>query len=109
MKGINQLVSLRESGKRPNTVWINFDGEYRRAKYQQDYLHLELHDAPTRDFRPFVGLDVILHSEHWTPRVGQVFEGLKPYAKTVSVLVNDFGADIGWWWSKEKGQVPYGN
>lgn len=107
MKNIQHLIDMRLSGKKPDSVWITF-GEVKSPRYRQEFQTLELGAAPCRDYRPFVGLDVTIYSKRWLPEVGQLFDKLIQYAKTVTVLVADFESDIGWWWSKETGKVMYG-
>jgi len=108
MIGIDQLIAMRKAGKRPDVVWINFDQSYRHPKDLREWHNLELEYSHSRDLRPFINLDVIICSAHWTEDVGALFERLTSYARTITVLVADFGDDIGWWWDKRFGRTDFG-
>jgi hypothetical protein len=100
---------MRLAGKRPEVVFIDFDDWHKRPKYNFEYQRLILGYEPTQDLRPFYKLDVILTSIHWKPEIGDLFEALKRYAGSISVLVADFEEDLGWYWTKETGKVGYGD
>lgn len=108
MKGIEHLIRMRKAGKRPDTVWINFDQLYRAPKYPSEWRNLELVFEPTVDLRPFIGLDVTLCAAEWNEDIGPLYERLTEYASTITVLIAAFGDDIGWWWDKRYGRTEFG-
>lgn len=108
MKGVQRLIAMRKAGKRPDTVWINFDQEYRRPRDLREWHHLELTYSPAQDLRPFVNLDVMICAADWQEEVGALYERLTEYARTITVLVAAFGEDIGWWWDKRYGRTEFG-
>jgi len=108
MKGISRLIAMRKAGKRPTSVWVNFDKPYAEPKFINEWHHLELEYAPDNDLRPFVDLDVILFADTWREEVGDLYAKLTKFARTITVLITDFGDDIGWWWDKELGRCDFG-
>ena len=107
MKGISRLIAMRKAGKRPDSVWINFYPT-KLAKYPQEFHHIELEYAGGKDLRPFVDLDVVLSTAAWLPEIGDLYEKLTKYAQTITVLIADFGDDIGWWWDRDLGRCDFG-
>ena len=103
MRGLDLLTRIRKSGYKPKTVTVNFFPCY-VAKYPEEFQHLQLEYGPCKDLRPFVRCDVHLHANKYSKEVGELYERLKEYADTITVLVAEFGDDLGWWWSKETGQ-----
>ena len=108
MKGIERLIAMRQRGKKPETVWINFDLRYIAPKSPSEFQILELSYEPTRDLRPFVGLDVILFANNWRSEVGELYERLQQYAKSITVFVVDFEDDIGFHWLPPYGRIEFG-
>jgi len=108
MKGIDQLIRLRMTGKKPETVFINFDAAFKQPKILQEWKYINLEYRPTKDLRAFVGLDVIITANRYTIELAKLYEALQEYAQTISVLICEMDEDLGWWWSKETGQKAYG-
>lgn len=108
MKGISRLIDMRKAGKRPSSVWINFDKPYVEPKYINEWHHLELEYSLDKDLRPFVDLDVVLFADTWREEVGDLYASLTKYARTITVLITDFGDEIGWWWDKDLGRCDFG-
>lgn len=108
MRGMSRLVAMRKAGKRPDSVWINFDRPYREPKDLREWRHMELEYSACKDLRPLVDLDVILFADDWREEVGNLYASLTKYARTITVLITAFGADIGWWWDRELGRCDFG-
>lgn len=103
MRGIHILEGIRNQGYRPKTVTVNFFPCY-IPKYPEEFQHIQLEYGPCKDLRPFVRCDVHLHAAKYSKEMGELYERMKDYADTITVLVAEFGDDLGWWWSKETGQ-----
>jgi hypothetical protein len=109
MRGIDQLIRMRQGGKKPDAVFVNFFGEFKTPKLPAEFKLMQLRYAPCHDLRPFVGLKVILHAKTWAEDVAKAYEALQAHASEIHVLVEEFEIDIGFFWTKQGGQVSYGN
>lgn len=107
MKYLSTLTQMRMEGCKPEAVFIEFDSDCLQPKYLQDFKNLCIEYGPCKDFRPFVGLDVILLAEKDKPEVYSTLENLRPYAKSVSVLVAEYAENIGFIWTKS-GEIDLG-
>jgi len=107
MIGIDNLIKMRMQGKRPDHVWINFNHQYRPIKHDFEWQGMELEYRHTKDLRPFIGLDVMIHSKKWSASVSELYEELQKYAKWIGVFIDDFGDDLGWQWDRTKGRYDF--
>lgn len=124
-RGAQALIAMRLAGQRPaGPVWINY-GDLRQpgsprdgrplavtdwAKWEETSAYPELLVRPEDpidrlDFRCVVDLPVVLFFKTYSDRAALLFEKLKEYAREITVMSPDFDRDIGWTWSRERGQV----
>lgn len=111
IRGLDILLALRQNRQRPQSVWLEIGTEYCKPVYAQEFEHLHLlaeGNVKTDDFRPFVGLDVILYAAEDRPPLGDCLDGLKKHAAFITVLCPDYAQDIGWEWAPKWGDRDIG-
>jgi hypothetical protein len=109
--GIQHLIALRKSGRRPVFLEVDVDCAYLEPRYSNEFMRLVLvaeGGLTLDDFRPFVGLDVML----FTPKSNKTFcdliDRMKQYAGRLTVFCWEYGDDLGWEWSKKWGDCELG-
>lgn len=108
IRGMQTLLSLRQAGKRPALVFIDFIDEYRAPRYLNDLERLTLCPEGSiwnDDLRPLLALDVVIMARVWDENLSGLYERLTRYANEIILLVDSFGDDVGWSWMKKYGRV----
>lgn len=108
IRGMQTLLSLRQAGKRPALVFLDLIDTYRAPRYPHELERLTLcPEGATRndDLRPLVGLDVVIMARDWTEDLSGLYDRLTQYANEIILLVDSFGDDVGWSWTKKYGRV----
>lgn len=109
--GIKHLIDMRKSGRLPVYLRVNVDCDYLGTKYDNELAYLVLMaegDLRLDDFRPFVGLDVILYAPKATKTFADLIDRMKQYANFMTVFCGEYGDDLGWEWSKKWGTCEFG-
>lgn len=90
MRGIERLIAVRSTGKRPTLAWIWVGAEYAKF-FLEPGRELQI-DAPSvsADLRPLVGLDVIVMVEACSPALWAMWERLQSYARSATLHINDW-------------------
>lgn len=112
-RGAEQLIKLRQHGKRPvSRVWVNYGDDcvalewWRWADTQaQPTLTIRTADPIYRlDLRCLVGLPVALSFPEWNARVSRLLDRIAEVAQEVAVISPSFGEDVGFWSIQGVGQ-----
>lgn len=109
--GIQHLIAMRKSGRRPIYLRVNVDCDYLGTKYENELAYLVLMaegDLRLDDFRPFVGLDVVVYAPTATKTYTDLIDRLKQYAHALTVFCGEYGEDLGFEWSKKWGACEFG-
>jgi hypothetical protein len=111
IRGIQHLIALRKSGRRPVFIEVDVDCPYLEPRYANEFARLVLvaeGDLKADDFRPFVGLDVMVYSPKATKTYTDLIDRLKEFANVLTVFCGEYGTDLGWEWSKKWGDCELG-
>lgn len=109
--GIRHLIALRKSGRRPVFIEVDVGCEYTEPRYANEFMRLVLvaeGDLTLDDFRPFVGLDVMLFAPKSNKTFADLIDRMKQYAARLTVFCGEYGEDLGWEWSKAWGDCELG-
>lgn len=109
--GLSHLVTLRKQKLRPSSLMLSADVTYVPMKFEHQYHHMELvasGSVARDDFRPFVGLQVLLYAPTWNDLANACFEKLKEHCEEITILSPHYGNDIGFVWSREYGLLDMG-
>ncbi len=102
--GIQHLVAVRKSGRRPVFLEVDVDCAYFEPRYANEFARMVLlasGDLRLDDFRPFVGLDVMIYAPKATKTYIDLIDRMKEYANAITVFCGEYGSDLGWEWSKK--------
>lgn len=109
--GIQHLIALRKSGRLPVFIEVDVGCEYIEPIYINEFVRMVLvadGDLTLDDFRPFVGLDVMIYTPKANPTYSQLIDGMKKYANRLTIFCGEYGTDLGWEWSKKWGDCEFG-
>ena len=109
--GIQHLIALRKSGRRPAFLEVDVDCPYLEPRYANEFARMVLvaeGDLRLDDFRPFVGLDVMIYAPKANPTYITLIDRMKQYAECLTVFCGEYGTDLGWEWSKKWGDCELG-
>jgi hypothetical protein len=109
--GIQHLIALRKSGRRPVFLEVDVDCPYFEPRYANEFARLVLvasGDLRLDDFRPFVGLDVMIYAPKANPTYTDLIDRMKEYADRLTIFCGEYGTDLGWEWSKKWGDCELG-
>lgn len=109
--GIQHLITLRKSGRRPVFLEVDVDCQYVEPRYSNEFARMVLvaeGDLSLDDFRPFVGLDVMIYAPMATKTYTDLIDRVKQYANILTVFCGEYGLDLGWEWSKRWGDCELG-
>ena len=103
--GLSHLVTMRRGGMTPKNVWLSIGGNY-RPPIDNTQIELVAYGSVIRDdFRAFKGLDVTFYAGEWSEIAEESLAKLKEYAAEITILCADYGADIGYFWTMELGNI----
>ena len=105
IKGLDVLTRLRLSGRVPSKVMISIGDDYQGMSVKGLIEVVAVGDVKSDDFRPFDDLDVMLFAPQWTQTAEDTLAKLKEHASEIAVLVAEYGTDIGYFWTREHGNV----
>lgn len=109
--GLRHLINLRRRGQRPAFLEVDVDCPFLEPTYAADFENMVLvaeGDLLLDDFRPFVGLDVVVFAPQTSKTFSYLIERMQEYAATMRVFCCEYGLDLGWEWSKKWGQCEIG-
>lgn len=109
--GLRHLVAIRKQGLRPEFVEVDVDCEYLSPKYSNEFALLVLvaeGDLSADDFRPFVGLHVVIYSPKATKTFNDLLDRIKEHAASLMIFCGDYSTDLGWEWSRKWGDCEIG-
>lgn len=102
--GMNSLLQMRRGGARPSIVWlwIGFEGKGEATELVMPRPSL------TDDFRPLVGLPVVMYARTASPELFELFEHLKTIVSSISFHVDAWRDDMTGnsilIWDRQRGQ-----
>lgn len=106
--GIDQLIALRRDGMRPELVFVMFvDGG---RLISGDVGIGPAANIERLDLRPFVGLQVLILADTYTPALRRLFERMHEFAASVVLSVKEWlPNDLGLVWGRgEQKPRPFG-
>jgi len=109
--GIRHLIALRKSGRRPVFLEVDVDCHYLEPRYANEFARMVLvaeGDLSLDDFRPFVGLEVMIFGHKSTKTYTDLIDRMKEYASALTVFCGEYGDDLGWEWSRKWGTCELG-
>lgn len=100
--GIERLIAMRNRGEHPAMVFIAFAHGGRLSSH--DYGISPAANIARLDLRPFVGLDVFVLADGYTPHLIELFIRLQDYASAVTYSVTAWlPDDLGVTWVRGHG------
>lgn len=104
--GLRHLIALRMRGRLPTFLEVDVDCAFLEPMYSNEFENMVLvaeGDLRLDDFRPFVGLDVMIYAPKANKTYTDLIDRMKNYAERLTVYCGEYGTDLGWAWSKEFG------
>lgn len=111
IRGLPHLIAIRKSGRRPVFLEVDVDCPYIEPRYANEFARMVLvaeGDLTVDDFRPFVGLDVMIYAPKATKTYIALIDRMKEYAERLTVFCGEYGSDLGFEWSKKWGVCELG-
>lgn len=109
--GLHHLIALRKSGRRPVFLEVDVDCAYLEPRYANEFARLVLvaeGNLTLDDFRPFIGLDVMIYAPKATKTYTDLIDRMKLFAERLTIFCGEYGDDLGFEWSKRWGDCELG-